>query len=309
MIKTVLVPLDGSQFAEQGLLAACRMARETGATLVLVRAVQFYGDTNENEAMELEVVREAQQYLHALKQRLESDGFTVRTEVLPALAARAILFAAEAQHADVISMSTHGRSGLRYALLGSVAEVVVRRSRRPILLVRAPDGPEQPAPATTPFRNILVPLDGTRLGEAALSYLATEQLGHAAEDVILLRSVMPTMVAPMPLMSGEGAAELFRAAEAETERHRVEAEEYLATSGKSYLQATEWRTRVTIGDPVQEILGVASVEQADLIVMATHGRRGLDRLVHGSVARSVLHRTKVPLLLLHGADTAEDEPE
>lgn len=308
MIKTVLVPLDGSQLAERGLLAACRLARETGATLVLMRAVQFYGDTNENEAMELEVVREAQQYLQALEQRLERDGFTVRTEVLPALAARAILFAAEAQHADVISMSTHGRSGLRYALLGSVAEVVVRQSRRPILLVRAPDGPEQPAPATTPFRNILIPLDGTTLGEAALSYLATEQLGHAA-DVILLRTVMPTMVAPMPLMSGEGAAELFRAAEAETERHRVEAEEYLATSGKSFLQATKWRTRVTIGDPVQEILGVASVEQADLIVMATHGRRGLDRLVYGSVARSVLHRTKVPLLLLHGADTTEDEPK
>jgi nucleotide-binding universal stress UspA family protein len=136
MINTILVPLDGSQLAEQGLVAACRLARRSDATLVLVRAVAFYAIDHQEESAELQAMAEAERYLEDTRRRLSEQGFTVRAELLPCDPVRAILFAARARHADIISMSTHGEHGLRHMLLGSVAEAVLRRLALPVLLTR-----------------------------------------------------------------------------------------------------------------------------------------------------------------------------
>src|SRR5947209_3880513 len=137
MQHTMLVPLDGSRVAEQGLTSACRLAKETGATLSLVRGISFLGLEPKNREADRIALREASTYLHSVQDSLTRDGFAVRTEVLPCDPVTAILFASDMQEVDLISICTHGTSGLRHALVGSVAEAVLRRSHVPILLTRA----------------------------------------------------------------------------------------------------------------------------------------------------------------------------
>jgi len=294
MISTILVPLDGSPFAEQSLAAGCRIARETGATLLLVRAI-YYGLMRENERAERHALADTRSYMAEQEHLLRAQGFTVRVEVLPTDPVQAILFAAEIHDADLIAMSTHGTAGLRHAVLGSVAEAILRRSRHPVLLVHADD--DLTPVRLEPFHRMLLPLDGTSFAETAVSYLAEQQLGSQAR-ITLLRSVAPTTVNPSLLLGAEALEQLFRQAEAETEHHRLEAEEYLASTGLAHLRDYSWRPRVTVGYPAEDIAATAEEEHSDLIVMATHGRHGFDRLVHGSVGRTLIHDVRVPLLLL-----------
>ena len=124
MLKTILAPLDGSYLAEQALGPASSLAHDTGASVVLI-----YAHVPDRERVD------AQEYLHSIQQRLEGDGLSVRTEVLPSRAATAILAAAQEQQADLICMSSHGMTGLRHASLGSVTESVVQQAHTPILVV------------------------------------------------------------------------------------------------------------------------------------------------------------------------------
>ena len=91
------MPLDGSPLAEQALAPAASLAHDTGASVVLM-----YAHVPDRERVD------AQEYLPSIQQRLEGDGLSVRTEVLPSRAATAILAAAQEQQADLICMSSHG---------------------------------------------------------------------------------------------------------------------------------------------------------------------------------------------------------
>lgn len=294
-MNTILIPLDGSPLAEQALPPACRLARATGATLLLVQGVAFEGISRQQEAEERAVVTGAVQYLAATELRLRGEGFTVRSEVLPCGPAGAILFAAHVHHADLIAMSTHGRSGLRHVLLGSVAQEVLRHSECPVLIARTGVN----IIADQQFRQrILVPLDGSPLSEAALAYLAGEHLVGEAE-VILLRVVQPPSFSGIPILSAEAAAELFASADRQAQEERRVAEDYLTALGRAYLQDISWDTRVVVGDPLDEIVRRATALQANLIVMATADRHGFERLLYGSVAGRVIRHASMPVLLVH----------
>ncbi len=306
MIDKILVPLDGSEIAEQGLVAACRVARQTHATIVLVRAVAFYAVERDEESAEHLAVAEADRYLRALRLRLLGEGFTARTLLLPGDPVRAILFAAQSQHADLVCMSTHGERGIRQVLLGSVAEAVLRKVIPPVLLVR---GFCQPADQSLlPFRKILAPLDGTMLGEQAVSYLVDTHLADAAE-VTLLRAVAPRTMSVMAPMVGTAVTELYEALQQETVRDQEEAEQYLSELGRARLRHGAWRVDAAVGSPAAEIQRAARATAADLVVMVAHGRHGLDLLLHGSITREVLHQSETPILLLRGGAKAPAVPQ
>jgi nucleotide-binding universal stress UspA family protein len=151
-LDRILVPLDGSMLAEAALWAAVDLGGKNGATLSLVRAAQAYTLPGA-DAVEAEVraVREAEEYLAAVRRRLEDKGVNrVETHVWYGPAAAAIVEAASFQKADMIVMCTHGRSGLGRLVLGSVAESVLRGTTIPILIVRADTAPvSAPAGAGT----------------------------------------------------------------------------------------------------------------------------------------------------------------
>lgn len=144
--KRILVPLDGSPLAETALTEAVDLAKRTGASLVLVRAAEAHTLTGDPTDAQVTVVREAEEYLAAVKARIAVEGLArVETSVWYGSAADAIVEAAVFRNTDLIVMSTHGRTGLGRLVLGSVAESVLRATKTPILLLR-PHG----APVATP---------------------------------------------------------------------------------------------------------------------------------------------------------------
>lgn len=144
----ILIPLDGSDLAETALPAAIEMAGPGTSTLMLVRAAEarILPGTDPINA-QIEVVREAELYLNAVKDTLEKKGAkNVQTAVWYGPAAPAIVDAARLNKADLIVMSTHGRSGFGRLIFGSVAESVLRGTTVPILLLRPSGAPVERLP-------------------------------------------------------------------------------------------------------------------------------------------------------------------
>jgi nucleotide-binding universal stress UspA family protein len=142
-LDKILVPLDGSVLAEAALWTAIDLAGEDGATLSLVRAAQVHALPGA-DCVEAQVraIGEAEEYLAAVRRRLEDKGVKrVETHVWYGPAAAAIVEAASFEKADLIVMGTHGRSGLGRLVLGSVAESVLRGTTTPILIVRSDAAP------------------------------------------------------------------------------------------------------------------------------------------------------------------------
>jgi len=146
-MDTLIVPLDGSTMAEGALPRATEMARATGARLILLRAVQAhtFPGADPIEA-QVNAVREAETYLTGVAERLGALGVTdIKRSVWYGPAAAAIVEAANFNRADMIVMTTHGRTGVGRLVMGSVAESVLRGTTMPILIIR-----EAGAPVETP---------------------------------------------------------------------------------------------------------------------------------------------------------------
>ena len=150
---------------------------------------------------------------------------------------------------------------------------------------------------------ILVPLDGSKLGEAALSCVELVMSKFSPEikvEIILLR-VVPRLVNVVP--SGYEIA-TFPYADGQMEPIKAKALEYLNTVGETLRQKGAIVTcKVTVGDAAEEIIKVAEEAKADFIAMSTHGRSGLGRWAFGSVAEKVLRSgVKVPILMVKATD-------
>ena len=143
--KTILVPLDGSSLAEAALAPAMEIARENDGKLILLRAAVAHtlpmADLTEAQ---VEAVREAELYLTGAKARAAGGGVTdVDISVWYGQPVEAIVEATRFRRADLIVMSSHGRSGVRRLVLGSVAESVLRMTTVPVLLIRPGDAPDE----------------------------------------------------------------------------------------------------------------------------------------------------------------------
>jgi glycine betaine transporter len=140
-IKRIFVPIDFSAYSERALELGLEMARALGARLQVFHCYQeVTGGRAPVGSAELdESVRDdVEKQLKALIDRFNSDGVEVELEVIPGIfPGAAVLAAARKTTADLIVIGTHGRTGLKHALLGSVAEEVVREAHCPVVTVRA----------------------------------------------------------------------------------------------------------------------------------------------------------------------------
>ncbi len=165
-MSTVPVPLDGSALAERALPYATSIARASGGRILLVRAVMAHTCPGvDPTAAHLEVTRRAECELQALADKLRADGLETEPHVYYGQAAEAIADTARHSEADLIAMSTHGRSGLARVVFGSVTDALLRRAEKPVLVV--PSTCERTWYSRQTPR-ILVPLDGTAFAEEAL---------------------------------------------------------------------------------------------------------------------------------------------
>ncbi len=135
--ERILVPLDGSECAENILPKVEKLATDLKASISLLRVAyaSTFPGVDPTEA-EVTVVREAEDYLRKIEERLKAKGFRVDSHVRYGDEAEEIMDHAGQKDIDMIAMSTHGRSGVKRFLLGSVAEKILRHSPKPIFLVR-----------------------------------------------------------------------------------------------------------------------------------------------------------------------------
>jgi nucleotide-binding universal stress UspA family protein len=295
MFRTILVPLDGSPFAEQALPWALCLARRAGATLDLVRGHVLYALTQPAAAWapfdpvaEAECQQEERAYLDGIARRLTGAApVAVRKALVDGFETEGIRKRVQEGRADLVVMATHGRGPLGRLFLGSVADVLVRETSVPVLLVRprgaAPDLLPGPAAA-----NILVPLDGSRLAEQAL--------GPAADlaRLLLAPCTLLRVLEPAGIATESASLEAARTAAAlvylETVADRLRGQDLVV------------QTRVAVAaHPAKAILGEARAQQGTVIALATHGRGGLTRVVLGSIADKVLQTAPGPVLVYRPA--------
>ena len=288
MLKSVLLPIDGSRLAERAIPYAAALAHRSGARVVLIQAVHatpLPGDDVRDE--QNDTGQQAEQHLADAARRLASEGMLVVTRVYDDDPVHGILDAADRVGADLIVMSTHRRGGIGRMLYGSVGDRVLRHATVPVLLV--PSIVSHPWSSDRPL-SLLVPLDGSELAGEAL--LSAELLAETFESRVTLLQVIQ---APTDPLYGEGYVYVPYDDGAEI----ADARQYLdglAAGLAATLEVVE--TKVAVGEPARTIAEAAREAGADVIVMATHGHGGLRRLILGSVATSTLHQSTVPLLLL-----------
>jgi nucleotide-binding universal stress UspA family protein len=320
MFRTILTPLDGSTFGEWALPMALNIARRSAADLRLLHVVPPPATLYSENALFIQdsdlesYVREHQRsaslyYLGAVAKRLKglaepgAARIVVEGEVRDAIRAQA-----ELGRADLVVMTTHGRGPLGRLWLGSVADELVRTLSMPVLLTRPKEGaPDLEREAD--LKRILIALDGSPLAEQVLK--PAVEIGRlTGAELLLLRVVRPIKL-PEYGWSVSSAVHLAQALEDlnEWEKKQCEsAEKYLdATAAPLRARAMAVRTRVVIEDqPAVGILQEAQKEDADLIALATHGRRGLSRFFLGSIADKVVRGGRLPVLLVRPKETVKE---
>jgi len=283
----ILVPLDGSPLAERVLPAAAMLARGSGGQLRLLEGISlplsegFVGSLEDLQAA-------ASAYLKDQAERVQRTAGVPASTVVQLGFAPAIILGEAAHGVGYVAMSTHGRHGLPRAVLGSVAEQVLRESPVPVYLLPARTEYKD----VTAIKHLAIPLDGSPLSEAVLQPAAAlaRQLGAA---IALFRVYDPPQG---PVLDQHGR--IVRGIDQEVDRIMLEAERYLAPLVRRLrAEGVEASGTGDIGgEPASLILHLANHASADLIVMATHGRSGLERLRHGSVTEKVLRHSQIPLL-------------
>lgn len=300
MYRSILVPLDGSPFAEQAIAVALAMAESAGATIALIRA---WDPANYRYSSELTPSFEAPgardklaaiDYLDSVAARVrEGTTVPIGTALIDGTAPDAIRECLTKDGHDLIVMTTHGLTGFSRAWIGSVGDAVVRTVTAPVLLVR-PLEPAGVAPSGH-FASVLIPLDGSTEAEAIVTH-AVEVGGNTR--FILLRVERPAMIALQPYTH---AAPAWQRADEATEEVVTHAYEYLDRVARS-INARRPDATVDVDVRFAERAGVAIVEaaqdyKADLVAVTTHARRAA-RLLLGSVADKVLRGTHGSVLML-----------
>lgn len=294
MFQHFLIPLDGSQLAESILPAAQTLARACHARVTLLHVVEPAAPTTVHGQAHLLNAAQAELYLKERATELSSQGIAADWHV--DRAERGVVQAIFAHglelHADLILLTDHGASGLRGRLLGSIPQQVLQRGEIPVLLVRAE------ALQHHEFRceRILAPLDSSALYEAALT--AAGEIARVSGASLHLIVVVPTVDALSPERAATGTI-LPSSTRAVLDLAEAGARQYLDEKINALrarkLDATGYVAR---GDVATKILDCAKTTRADLIVMATHGRAGLDAFWSGSIAPRVVKRATIPILLL-----------
>ena len=288
MFERILVPLDGSGNAEIVFPYCADLAAKFASTVILVTV---------SETATVDIDHLYSTYLkHArkkMRQNLKSlaalETVKLDSEVLFGDPARGILRTAEEKDARLILLASHGSSAEGPWFLGHIAAKVLRATKRPVMLIRqraAKGALEQ----EKLLSRIVVPLDGSQIGEAALCYAVAIARKTGAEIAL---------IEVFEQVKGVGASGA---------RYRIPEDESVKRSLLSYLEhvaqpvraeGLEVSTAVLFGNAATNIVDYAEKNATDLIALSTHGRSGFGRWVFGNVTDKILHTGDVPVLVAH----------
>lgn len=311
MFRTILVPLDGSAFAEHAIPLAVSLGKQTGATVRFLRVVPPLADLlflppQLNDPLDAELRQlhrtEAQTYLDSVVHRLKDAGPVVcdvmeeEEGVCESICADVVK-----KGVDLIVLSSHGRGDLARFWLGSIADKLVRTAPVPVLLARPP---EQPPAADlqhpVSLKHILIALGGNTSAERIVEpALAIGTLTGA--DYTLIRVVRPAFPHLIPHSPAGADPKLASGSSGlgKIDAHNWQkAEDYLrVVADRLRERGATVHTRIHVAEqPATAILKEAALSGADLIALETHGR-GASRLLVGSVADKVVRGSSIPVLV------------
>jgi len=303
MFERILVPLDGSPRAELILSQVGRILKREDSEILLLRIIDVPQAVGRVDLHYLQQVdrEEAQKYVHDVARRFAAKGTKVHGRIAEGYPPDVILDTARAEGATMIAMSTHGRSGPLRWTLGSVAEKVARAADVPLLLVRsfrrsAKGDLEPQVPEELPFKRLLVAMDGSPTSMSIVT--PAEKFAQLYGSEVLIAHVRPPFVAPGPVLPGmEAGLPILQPDPLPADKDPA-TEKAAERFGHSGLKTRRFTVE---GEPASEILALGAKENADLIALGTHGRRGFTRWALGSVAERILRHAEVPLLLVRGS--------
>lgn len=305
MFTKAMIPLDGSEVSDGIIPFINQIALEMKMSVVLGRVVdidQVQGaliglashrgtDREDNSAKEVveRILQDAKAPLEAIAEEMDLEGISVETLIRSGPASQSIIDMAVESGCDLIAMSTRGRSLLRSGLLGSVTYRVMHESPLPVLAI-TPERAGQQWEEDYGISNVIVPLDGSDFAEAALPY-AVVLARRMGLTVRLLRVVrLHNIVYSDTDWFGGRLGELETQLVEDAENYLAEVTQRLANSG------LDVQTVVVMGKPSTEIARYASSVGHGMIVLSTHGRSGVGRLMLGSVAEAVVRESGDPVL-------------
>jgi nucleotide-binding universal stress UspA family protein len=299
MFKTLLVPLDGSALAEQSLGQAAAIARATGAAIDLVTVHQppakdGYGAAPRDDRSWSDEHR----YLETVASELAA-GSSIRAShsMLSGDPDEMISRRAADIEADLIVITSHGRTGFSRTWFGSVADGLVRRGTSPVLILRPIAGDARRVAAPRLFNHLLVPLDGSALAAEILP-TAIDLARCSNARLTLLGVVQPipaSAVDPMNLVPYSVVLIDDHVTKRRAEAASKDLNELSTRLAADGLESVE--ANVVVAENVAHgIVEFARSHDVDLVAISTHGR-GTSRYFVGSVADKVLRSSGLPILL------------
>jgi nucleotide-binding universal stress UspA family protein len=288
-IKRLLLATDFSRCAGRAEDYACALAASWGADLTVITVVEFQPGLDREYAVNQLYLTDrlyaATAALAAFKDKLHRRGIHTTTRVGTGLPSEEVIAAAEAEDADLVILGTRGKSGLAHVLLGSTAERVIRMAPCPVLAVPMPKAEYTIGQGVTLDR-ILVPTDLSDCSAEAVHY-ARVVAGQTKGSIELLHIMEP---------SSYGIDFAIESSAEREQKRRATTESLEALSSDWTAAGIDVKVSLRGGTPADAILEVAARSSSDLIIMGTHGRRGLSHMWAGSVTEAVLRRGTMPVL-------------
>jgi nucleotide-binding universal stress UspA family protein len=292
MYEEILFPFDGSEGAAETLHHAAEIATWTDGEIRLL----YVADTTEYSTTRVEStvvdgqVEHGEEVLETATETLDSLGVEYATDVVQGAPAETIVDYAEKYDHDVIVMPTQGRQGLSRYLLGSVTEKVVRLSTVPVLTARMKPDEE----FAFPYERVLLATDGSEAAE------------HAAMHGLDLAAALDATVHALSTVETDALAPGAHLESGTTAGHAAAEEAVDTIANAAQRRGIDDIVRhVEEGPPAETIVECVDREAIDAVVMGTTGRRGIERILLGSVTEKTVRSAPVPVITVHGPDESE----
>lgn len=282
MWKKILVPLDGSDLAELALPYAEELATAFKSELILLYA---------GEASEQEYLHMHELYLEKMAVQTKKIIGRVSPVVVSGKPAEAIVKYTEKNDIRLIVMASHGSSGIIPWAKGGVASKVIEGIGVPLLLIK--ETKRRKTKEKHLISRILLPLDGSEAGEAAITRV--KELKSRLEAEVILLEVVPLGRHIRTI----GGIDHILYPESEIETFKAEAREYLDKVYKRLQRGKgELKVEIRTGQLAKEILSYAKEKRVSLIAIASHGHSGMTKWVFGSTAQKVIEDSPIPVLVV-----------
>lgn len=295
----IIVAVDGTEQSERAITALSGLKWDTGTEIKLVTVLKSdqYGlpFVSKKEHLAPELLAAANNALKDMVIELEKmlPGCSITFEVAQGDARAKITEAAKSWGANAIFMGSRGIKGIDAMFLGSVSEGVMLRSPCPVVIVKADAKKDAGS-----FKKILVAVDNSAFSAAAIKWMKSIHWSKEAQFK-LITVVAPLIEAIESLQDAAAVADINLRHDKTLEDAKNELQ-VNATVLSGQIAAESITTQVAEGDPRDVILGAAENMKADLIIMGSHGRTGLDKLLIGSVSQAVAVQAECSVAIVRG---------